>query len=263
MPAFDSVYARLTAAYPALRVHGGRPRTGDGWAGSAELAAGGPALDALIAAEAAQGLREHGVPLRPEVAASFCLHRYAWRVCLLMSLPWFLERRVPRLPVERVSVNGRAGRVSADIRAFACLPGDPAASLPEAWTVADEEALRGALRAAVAEHLEPVLAAFRPRLRRGPHGLWAMATDALVEGLWHVGGRLGQERRAVAELGALLPGGVRPFRGGAQFCPAAGTGCPTRTRSSCCLYYTLGPGRICATCPRGGADDRWEPLAAS
>jgi hypothetical protein len=263
MPAFDSVYARLTAAYPGLRVHGGRPRTGDGWICAVDLTAGGPALDALIAAEAVRGLCEHGRPLRPEVAASFCLHRYAWRVCLLMSLPWFLARRVPRLPVERVSVNSRAGRVSADIRAFACLPGDPAARLPEAEPVADEEGLRGALRAAVAEHLEPVLAAFRPRLRRGPHGMWAMATDALVEGLWYVGASLGQERRAVAELGALLPGGLRPFRGGADFRTAPGTGCPTRTRSSCCLAYTLGPGRVCATCPRGGADERWEPLAAS
>jgi FhuF 2Fe-2S C-terminal domain len=263
MPAFDSAYARLTAAYPGLRVHGGRPRAGDGWTRSADLAADPGALEALIAVEAAQGLHDHGVPLRPDVAASFCLHRYAWRVCLLMSLPWFLERRVPRLPVERVSVNGRAGRVSADIRAFTCLPGDPAAGLPEARVVADEEELRAELRSAVAEHLAPVLAAFRPRLRRGPHGLWAMATDALVEGLWLVGERLGQERRAVAELGALLPGGPRPFPRGAEFRPAPGTGAPTRTRLSCCLFYTLGPATMCATCPRGDTDDRWEPLAAS
>jgi FhuF 2Fe-2S C-terminal domain len=283
MPVFESTYARLTAVYPGLRVHAGPPRAGDGWTRSADLVDGGSALEALIAVDAERGMRDHGVPLRPDVAASFCLHRYAWRVCLLMSLPWFLDRRVPHLPVQAVSVNGPAGHASADIRTFSCLPDDPAAGRPEARVAADEAALRHALRQAAAEHLGPVLNAFRPRLRRGPHALWSMATDALVEGLWHIGGLLDQERRAAADLTALLPGRTAPFTGGAAFrdepqsCGApqetgnrgelrgSGEGVPgpTRTRLSCCLYYTLPHGRTCATCPRRCPADDIEPLAAS
>ncbi|KIF04941.1 iron-sulfur protein, partial [Streptomyces sp. RSD-27] len=152
-------YARLTAAYPGLRIrehaaHEPLPG-GAGWVGAHELAAGGRALDAHLAWDAAQVVRDHGRPARPDVAAGFGLHRYAWPACLLITVPWFLERRVPRLPVDRVAFHRTEGRMSVHVEEFACLPGDPAAALPGARTVAGEEALREEVRAAVAEHLGP------------------------------------------------------------------------------------------------------------
>nr|WP_018383204.1 (2Fe-2S)-binding protein [Wenjunlia vitaminophila] len=260
-------YARLSSAFPGLRVHQGPPRSGGGWTPSTALAEDAGALDALIALEAADGERLYGTPLRPDVAASFALHRYAWPACLLMSVPWFLDRRVPRLPPERVSVNRSEHRMTVEIREFSCLPGDPAARLPGARVVPDEEALRGALRAAVAEHLEPLLAAFRPRMRRGPRALWGMATDELIESLWYLGHLFNEEDRAAAALAALLPGRTPPFVGNADLQPA-----PTpsgaypqhaRTRLSCCLYYTLRPEEVCATCPRSCESQRSERLVAS
>jgi hypothetical protein len=232
----------------------GAPCSGGGWIRTADLAQDPAEVDRLIAAEAARGPTEHGGPLRPDVAASFGLHRYAWRAGLLLTLPWFLERRVPRLPVEQVSLNSASGEFTAHPAVFACLPDDPAAELPGARVAPCRKALRAELRSAVAEHLRPVLAAFRPHLRRGPRTLWGMATDALVEGLWWVGTLLGEEDRAAADLAGLLPGGTGPFVGEAGFrllarrpgqAPAR-----TRTRVSCCLYYTVRPDDVCPTCPR-------------
>ncbi|MFC9325998.1 (2Fe-2S)-binding protein [Kitasatospora sp. NPDC057015] len=250
-------HARLREASPAVRVHHGPPRSGDGWVSGAELLRDPAALRELIAFDARDGLERYGAALRPDVAAGFCLHRYCWPVGLLFTWPWLLERRVPSLPAEALSLRRRTGELTVELGAFACLPDDPAAGLPGAEVVADPAALRARLLAALAEHLTPLLAVFRPELRRGPRTLWACATDAVVEGLWQVSALLGEEERAVDALGALLPGhaGARtaPFVGGAGFRLEERAGAPpvrTRTRAGCCLLYTVRPEDACTGCPR-------------
>ncbi|WP_435242482.1 (2Fe-2S)-binding protein [Streptomyces cucumeris] len=257
-----AAYERLAEVLPSCTVTvrtGPVPPTGRGWTHAADLATGGPALDSFLAWDEAQVERDYGPGARPDVIAGFGLHRYAWHICLLFTVPWFLRRRVPRLPVDRVSYHRTRGRIAVRAGEFACLTDDPAAALPGARPVADEEALRAELRAAVAEHLGPVLDGFRPRMRRGSRALWRMAADEITEGLWHVGGLLGEEQRAVAELTALLPGPGDLYPAGAAFRELAGAeGGPavTRNRASCCLFYTLRPDEPCLTCPRTADADR-------
>ncbi|MFF2525256.1 (2Fe-2S)-binding protein [Streptomyces liangshanensis] len=268
-PVTDS-YARLTEVFPSLRVDeiaagGALPRDG-GWVGAADLAAGGPGLDTFLGWDEAQILRDYGRQGRPDVVASFALHRYAWPACLLVTLPWFLHRRVPRVPVADVAFQRVLGRMAVRTGSFACLPGDPAAGHPDARVVPDEEALRGEVRAAVAEHLGPVLEGFAPRMRRGRRALWGMATDEIVEGLWYVSHLLGEERRAMAELELLLPGATKPYVGAAGFRDLTGpdgAALATRDRASCCLHYTLRPDDTCVTCPRTCDADRVGKLTAA
>ncbi|MCH0541552.1 (2Fe-2S)-binding protein [Streptomyces sp. MUM 203J] len=269
-PPLASSYARLSAVFPGLRVrelgqHEELP-DGEGWVGAGELAEGGPALDAFLSWDAAQVERDHGRPARPDVVASFGLHRYAWPACLLVTVPWFLGRRVPRVPAGDVAFQRALGYMAVRVREFACLPDDPAALLPEARVVPDEEALRAEVRAAVAEHLDPVLEGFRPRMRRGSRALWGMATDEIVEGLWYIAGLLGEESRAMAELELLLPGSDKPYVGNAGFRELTapdGRALPTRDRASCCLFYTLRPEDTCVTCPRTCDADRVRKLTAA
>ncbi|UGY94257.1 (2Fe-2S)-binding protein [Streptomyces gobiensis] len=264
-----AAYARLAEVVPGLRISEVRdgyelPR-GGGWVATDELAAGGPALDAYLAWDNAQVLHDYGQQARPDVIASFGLHRYAWPATLLITIPWFLYRRVPRFPADTVAFHRASGRMAVRTGAFACLPDDRAAGLPGAWVVADEEALRAEVRAAVAEHLGPVLDGFRPRMRRGPRALWGVATDEIVEGLWYVGQLLGEEQRALGEVQRLLPGATPPYARGAAFRELAGPGgerLPTRDRASCCLFYTIRPKDTCVTCPRTCDADRVERLTS-
>ncbi|MGW8762996.1 (2Fe-2S)-binding protein [Streptomyces sp. NPDC055815] len=269
-------YARLAEVFPGLRIEepsrGERLPRGAGWVGAEELAAGGPALDAFLAWDDAQVLRDHGARARPDVVASFGLHRYAWPTCLLVTVPWFLDRRVPRLPVRNVAFQRVRGRLSVRVEEFACLPDDPAAALPGARVVADEEALRAEVRASLAEHFEALLGGFGPRMRRGRRALWGMATDEIVEGLWHIAALLGEEPRALAELELLLPGTPKPYKpyaGGAGFRELAGSAGPdgaaraTRDRATCCFFYTLRPEDTCLTCPRTCDAERVRRLAAT
>lgn len=172
-------YARLTEVFPALRVRetgpGGELPGGPEWVPAARLAEGGAVLEDFLAREAERAELEYGLRPRPHVVATFALHRYAWPLCLLVTVPWFLHRRVPRVPVESVTRHRAGGELAVRIEEFACLPDDPAAGAPGARVVPDEEALRAEVRAAVAEHLTPVLEGFRRHVRRGPRALWGMA----------------------------------------------------------------------------------------
>ncbi|MGX1134095.1 hypothetical protein RKD49_006285 [Streptomyces glaucescens] len=273
--AVADAFARLTEVLPGLaftELDPGEPAPrGGGWVAAASLAEGGAGLDSFLAWDDAQVVRDYGQQARPDVVASFGLHRYAWPACLLITVPWFLHRRVPRFPVTHVSYDRSApglsmGRLAVRSAGFACLPGDPAAALPGARVVADEEALRAEVRAAVAEHLEPVLGGFGPRMRRRGRALWGMATDEVVEGLWYVAHLLGEQERARHELELLLPGATKPYVGSAAFRELTGPNgesLPTRDRASCCMFYTLRPEDTCATCPRTCDADRIVKLAAA
>ncbi|WP_228988966.1 (2Fe-2S)-binding protein [Streptomyces sp. DH8] len=265
-----AAYARLSEVFPGLRVDvldgDAVAPSGAGWVGAAELAAGGDAVDSFLAWDAAQVVRDYGQQARPDVVASFGLHRYAWPACLLVTVPWFLQRRVPRVPVGAVAFQRALGRLTVRTGEFACLPDDPAAALPGARIVPDEAALRAEVLDSLAEHLGPVLEGFGPRMRRGKRALWGMATDEIVEGLWYIAHLLGEERRAMAELELLLPGTTKPYAGGAGFRELTGPDgqpLPTRDRASCCLFYTLRPDDTCVTCPRTCDADRVRKLAAA
>ncbi|MGX1567780.1 (2Fe-2S)-binding protein [Streptomyces sp. NPDC055506] len=275
--AVSGAYARLAEVLPGLAVTELAPDDatpqGGGWAAATDLAAAGPALDAFLSWDEDQIRRDYDQRARPDVVASFGLHRYAWPACLLITVPWFLNRRVPRYPVTHVSYDRTApghpiGRMAVRPAGFACLPGDEAAALPGARVVPDEEALRAEVRSAVAEHLEPVLTGFGPRMRRRGRALWGMATDEIVEGLWYIAQLFGEieERRAMRELELLLPGATKPYVGTAAFRELTGPGgepLRTRDRASCCMFYTLRPQDTCATCPRTCDADRVTKLLAT
>ncbi|TGB08633.1 (2Fe-2S)-binding protein [Streptomyces sp. MZ04] len=271
--ALADAYARLTEVFPGLRVtelgdlsaYEQAPQ-GGGWVTAARLAEGGADLDAFLAWDEAQVLKDYGQRGRPDVIASFGLHRYAWPATLLITVPWFLHRRVPRYPVQNVAFQRTLGRMAVRGAGFACLPGDPAAALPGARVVPDEEALRAEVRAAVAEHLGPLLDAFGPRMRRRSRALWSVATDEIVEGLWYIAHLLGEEQRATAELELLLPGATKPYVGTAGFRELTGPNgesLPTRERASCCMFYTLRPEDTCVTCPRTCDTERVARLSAA
>ncbi|MFE0257436.1 (2Fe-2S)-binding protein [Streptomyces sp. NPDC059010] len=250
------VYARLTDLCDVLSVRvaepGARgPRDG---VSAAELVKDEAVLDAFVAAEAARIHDRYGTVVRRHVAASRALHDYAWSVSLLMSGAWYLERRVPRIRPEDLRLDLATAEFTVTPGSdLACLADDPAAALPGVLTVPHEEALRAELRAAVADHMSPLLEAMGPVARRGSRALWGMVSDDLVSGIWYLGRTLGREDEAVRAATRLLPTAVAPYPSGADFRHLTtddGRRHPTRTRAGCCMYYTIRPDEACATCPR-------------
>jgi hypothetical protein len=249
-PLADS-YRRLGEISELLDIRVGAPPVGETWVTGRQLARDPAVLDRAVAEEERRIRDAYAVAPRRDVAATWVLHRYAFTACLAMSGPWYLDRRVPRVTPEGVGYQWTDRALTVRPDSLTCLPGDPAEGLAGVRTVPDEEALRAELRAAVADHLAPLLEAFRPLLRRGPRALWGMASDELTEGLWHLGRLLGDPEAAAQQAQALLPGSTAPYVGGAGFRPPT-HGCAesTRTRIGCRLYYTIRPSDLCTTCPR-------------
>lgn len=253
--ALTGTYGRVIALCDALDARTAPPGPASGGRiTGADLAQSEEALDAFIDAEAVRIRERHGHTARRDVVASRALHHYLWSISLLMSGPWHLDRRVPRIHPDEVRLDLATGAFEiASGSGFACLPDDPAAGLPGARVTGHEEALRAELRAAVVDHARPLLAAIRPQLRRGPRTLWGMVTDDLISGIWYLGRILDQEEQAVRAATELLPHSITPFPGGADFRHLAGRdgrGYSTRTRLGCCLYYKLDQAQACLTCPR-------------
>lgn len=228
-----------------------------------ELATVPEALAAFLDAEAARIAVDHPGAPRPHVVAARALHGALWSVSLLLSGPWYLERRVPLLAPHAVRHDLTRNRYEVTPGGFACLPGDRAAGLPGVRVMPDEEALRGALRDGLADLVQPLLTAIAPVFRRGPRALWGMAGDDLLSGVWTLGRALGEEEHAVRVAGELLPYAIAPYPAGADFrrlTGRAGRTHLTRTRTGCCLYYAIRPAEPCGTCPRTGDTERLRRL---
>lgn len=222
---------------------------GGTWLSFADVATDPEALSTVLDGESARILAAHGRTARPDVVASRLLHRYLWSAGLLISGPWYLSSQVPKLAADRLWTNPVTG-------VLALAPGD--------FT---ETAEPQAVRASVERFARPLLDAFQPGLRRGPHALWGMVGDDLVAGVWYLGRKLDEEQRAVRKAEALLPGpgAARPFPGGADFRTlrsASGRTYLTRTRTGCCLHYTIQPTKTCRTCPRLCDTERLHRLEA-
>jgi hypothetical protein len=251
VPLVDT-YRRLASICADLRVRvldDPAEPLGDTWLTMADIAAQADALAAAIDGAAARILATHGRTARPDVACSRLLHHYLWSVGLLISGPWYLTDTVPLLTPDRLWTDPATGDL-------ALAPGS-CATAPDSGPAA--------VRTAVADFVGPLLQAVRPRLRRGAHALWGMAGDDLVSAVWYLGRQLAEEERGVRLAEELLPGGgdAGQFRCGADFRElrgAAGRTYLTRTRTGCCLYYTLQPTDACVTCPRLTDDDRLHRL---
>ena len=257
------VYRRLAGLCDVLAVRVGESEAQPGPT-AAELAKDQRVLDAFVDAEAARIGDRYGVVPRRDVAASRALHDYVWSVSLLMSGAWYVERRVPRIRPEDLRLDLASGTYTITPGTdLACLADDPAAALPGVLTVPHEESLRAELRAAVADHVDPLLEAIGPTVRRGSRALWGMVSDDLVSGIWYLGRTLGQEEEAVRAADALLPAAVSPYPGGAAFRRLTGDDGRrhlTRTRAGCCLFYAIRPAEACLTCPRTSDAERLRRL---
>ncbi|MCX4965748.1 (2Fe-2S)-binding protein [Streptomyces sp. NBC_00654] len=260
-------YTRLEAVSPLVRIAAGDGErehevrdTGGGdtgaggaddWVRGSRIAAEPERVEHLVDVEAERIRGVYGQPPRRDVAATWALQRYLFTACLTLSGPWYLQRRVPWLPLDRIRYAWQNRAFAVRPLGLTCLPGDRAAALPGVRVLSGEEALRAELRASVARQTGPVLDAFRPLVRRRPRALWGMVTDQLAGGIWHIGRHLGEEAAATRAADTLLPGNTAPYMGGAGFRPSPDPdGGYTRTRTGCCLYYTIRPDSLCATCPR-------------
>jgi ferric iron reductase protein FhuF len=189
-------------------------------------------LDALLASvRAALG----GCP--PRVAASLFFQGYASR---LLSPP-----------LACLAANGCIPGMTAD-RLRWRHPEDQMIELgltaDEGWAGSDRRLIEQLVAASFEEHLQPLADALRRRVRIATGLLTGNAASALVSGFALLNGRLGSDWRSLAAHAVAQPrlrgsGTWRGRRG------REGGGELVFVRRSCCLYYRVAGGGLCADCP--------------
>lgn len=231
------------------------PPDDPGWSTAARLYSDAPLLDDLLRRLG----REYGTEI-PQVTGSLFLKGYLWRVLAPVVAAFLLERRVPNIEPGSVALRFDGRGFPADLAVdgtFATLPDDPGAGHPSALVLASEEDLSRHLGERFAgDHLPGLLAALRPRARRGIGALRKMAVDAVADAFLIVGQSLGREDEAVGLVEEVLAG-PSPLTGTTNYFVVERDRRreTSRVRNACCLYYRLGRD-ACLTCPHDTRTER-------
>jgi len=204
---------------------------------------------ALLAAIA----ERHQAP--PDTAASYLLGWSTLGVATPAAAALLTQRRVPDLSPASVSVHldddYRVERVTFGGPATAVLPGDPLAGAAHVITLADHDALRHHLAAALLTHLAPLVEAVRQRSRLGPRVRWGRVADSIGAAFLEVGHAIGDQQAARAEADALFAVAAPVLRARPAWVPIQRDGvCHLYLRRGvCCLAYKTPHHGYCTSCP--------------
>lgn len=243
----------------SARFHGAEE---PGWIPAAELVANRGLLEeALESIEQGCGVRD-----RAYVGTSL-IRSYLWRILTTSVAAFLLERRVPDLRAENVSLRfGDGGFIEGlafTSARFFTLADDPEAEHPDATVLPSEKDLLSRMREPIAQtHLQELIPTLRSlRVRRGTRVLWKLGTDAFAEAFMSVGQATGRETEALDAAEKLLEK-PSPLSGSANYFALEyeGGSKPSRIRNTYCLHYKVA-GSPCLTCPRTTDEERRERMA--
>jgi hypothetical protein len=264
MSEIAAMYRAVAERDPALRVDVGAP-SGPGWIRGVELtdARGGAFHDLLLRI----GARMQSGDKRT-IAASFLL-RFGW-VSGLAIAPYVLFECVPDVRLDNVSFRFKEStffeRATLHEPRGLFLPRgdrDGGGLRSEPATSNARDALLRRLRETLHAQSEPVVRALHAWSGFAPKGSWGLLTSSWASQFVTACGRLGPQAAAVPVLDALFesrdaaaPDEVTRMRPGLHLVSCEQSTHVFQRRSSCCRYYLLPRGHLCASCPLVSHEER-------
>lgn len=244
------VFKSLRALNASWAVHVGRPEPAAGWVHGDDLhdASAGP-FNAL--------LRNIGERAKTDdkrtIAASFSL-RYGWASAIAIA-PYLRYRCVPDIALSNVSLKFKEStffeRTAIHEPRGVMVAGDPRAAHPSIAVVANDHALLRALRHALVEQATPVVEALYDWSGFARRGSWGMITSSWAAQFTGLCENRQDHRTVWPEIEALFAGEdivfeMRPLMHAVTFRDHTHL---YQQRASCCRYYLLPQGDLCASCP--------------
>jgi hypothetical protein len=229
-----------------------------GWLSTAELMTESQQMEHLF-----QQLLSHYKSTKLRPPAMFWFGHYAYTIELITFACFVMEGRVPDLSTGQVWI--RLGE-STDIqnvawkgRRFAALPDDPDASHADCIVLPTREALREYMREQLIAHLTPLVNALSAYSSLGKPGLWEIAAEYTAFAFVALGELLGDEAIGAKESQAFSATRARlSVRRSFISIEHIGTTHYLLDRVSCCLYYQVGDGQYCHSCPHRPVEERIE-----
>lgn len=197
--------------------------------------------------------------LRPP--AMFWFGHYAYTIELITFAFFVVEGRVPDLSPDqvwlRIGENTDIQNLAWRGHRFAALPDDPDASHPDCMVLPTRQALREYMREQLTSHLTPLVDTISTYSSLGKPGLWEIAADYTAFAFVALGELLGDEAIGMKESQAFSAQRSR-LSVRRSFIPIEhlGTTHYLLDRVSCCLYYQVGDGKYCHSCPHRPVEER-------
>lgn len=197
--------------------------------------------------------------LRPP--AMFWFGHYAYTIELITFAFFVVEGRVPDLSPDqvwlRIGENTDIQNLAWRGRRFAALPDDPDASHPDCMVLPTRQALREYMREQLTSHLTPLVDTISTYSSLGKPGLWEIAADYTAFAFVALGELLGDEAIGMKESQAFSAQRSRlSVRRSFILIEHLGTTHYLLDRVSCCLYYQVGDGKYCHSCPHRPVEER-------
>ena len=234
----EIVLEELQASDPAWKVDLGQPQSSGGWINGTAFASAehGPFRDLLERSAARLNTTD-----RRTVAALFAL-RFGWAASVAIT-PFLMHRCVPNIGLSNISIKFRPNTLYERTAIHhVLLEGSDLASL----------------RKELRQQSEPVVEALYQWSGFAPKGAWGMITTSWAGHFIGVCGRLTQQTDALPIAKEFFNGSDEIARMQPRLEPVSLNG-QTRVyqrRASCCRYYLLPQGDLCASCPLVSDEER-------
>jgi ferric iron reductase protein FhuF len=251
------IYHALRPIAGSWRVEIGRPH-GPGWIAGVDLAhaSDGPFHDLLRRI----GERSGAPSDRRTIAALFSL-RLGWASAMAIA-PWLRFRCVPDVSLGNVSFRFRESTFLEQTAVHeprgVVVTGDPRTAHPSMSGVADESALLAALRAALVAQSAPVVETLHAWSGFSYRGIWGQLTSSWASHVTGLSDRPHDQRGLLPLLDALFAGDdlVAAMRPRMHVVEEGGAFHLFQRRASCCRYYLVPEGTLCASCPLVSDEER-------
>lgn len=251
------IYDNLRSLNASWAVHVGQPATEPGWVhGDALTDAGsGPFNDLL------RNIGERAKTNdKRTIAASFCL-RYGWASAMAIA-PYLRYRCVPDIALSNISLKFKEStffeRTAIHEPRGVMVAGDPRANHRSIATVADDHALVRELRRALVDQAIPVVESLYQWSGFARRGSWGMITSSWASQLTGLSEDRQDHRTVWPAIDALFAGddivtAMQPLMHAVTYKEHTHL---YQRRASCCRYYLLPDGDLCASCPLVSHDER-------
>ncbi len=252
----ETALLELQLVDPKWRVDIGKPENSDGWIeGTAFACATDGPFHSLLERTASR-LRTAD---RRTVAALFAL-RFGWAASVAIA-PFLTHRCVPQVRLSNISLKFRADTLferAALHRPDGVMQAGPSSPPHPLVEYESEPGLLAFLRRELHRQAEPVVDALYDWSGFSRKGSWGMIGSSWAAQFISVSGRLNEQTDVLPVAERFFDGDDEIARMKPQLNPVSLRGVTHvyQRRASCCRYYLLPQGDLCASCPLVSDEER-------
>lgn len=253
----EHVLNELARLDPKWRIEVGDPGDGSGWIRGRDFTRGNDGPFRALLERISNRLRTND---KRTVAASFAL-RFGWCASVAIA-PYIVGQCVPDVSLANISLKFREDtlfeRTALHSPLGVKLGNSRGQASPLIRYQTDPGRLVQVLRQQLHQQARPVVEALYDWSGFSRKGSWGMITSSWASQFINVCGRLSEQPAAIPMMRDFFPGNDEVSQMQPRLHPVSMRGVTHvyQRRASCCRYYLLPQGDLCASCPLVSDEDR-------